>query len=74
MAPRIGPWAHIGGGANVMWDIDVGTGARVGVNAVVLDDVPPSRRLSARLQHPPRSSRRTLGFRASARLPATFGQ
>jgi serine O-acetyltransferase len=41
VGPRIGPWVHIGTGAKLMGDIDVGAGARIGVNAVVLDDVPP---------------------------------
>jgi serine acetyltransferase len=35
VGPRIGPWAQIGTGAKVMGDIEVGAGARVGVNAVV---------------------------------------
>ena len=42
VGPRIGAWAQIGTGAKVMGDIDVGARARVGVNAVVLDDVPPT--------------------------------
>jgi serine O-acetyltransferase len=39
--PKIGPTAVIGTGAKVLGDIEVGFGARVGTNAVVLDDVPP---------------------------------
>lgn len=42
VGPRIGPGAIIGTGAKVLGDIEVGANARVGVNAVVLDDVPPS--------------------------------
>jgi serine O-acetyltransferase len=41
VGPRIGKGAQIGTGAKVLGDIEVGTQARVGVNAVVLDDVPP---------------------------------
>jgi serine O-acetyltransferase len=37
--PRIGAFAVIGTGAKVMGDIEIGPNARVGVNAVVLDDV-----------------------------------
>jgi serine O-acetyltransferase len=40
--PTIGPFALIGAGAKVMGEIEVGTGARVGTNAVVLEDVPQS--------------------------------
>jgi serine acetyltransferase len=39
--PKIGWGAHIGTGAKVMGEIEVGAKARVGTNAVVLDDVPP---------------------------------
>jgi serine O-acetyltransferase len=42
LGPKIGPWAYIGTGAKVMGDIEVGANARIGVNAVVLDDVPPN--------------------------------
>jgi serine O-acetyltransferase len=42
VGPRIGPDAHIETGAKVVGDIDVGANGRVGVNAVVLDDVPPN--------------------------------
>jgi serine O-acetyltransferase len=41
VGPRIGPGVLIGTGAKVLGDIDVGANARIGVNAVVLDDVPP---------------------------------
>jgi serine O-acetyltransferase len=40
--PTIGPYAQIGSGAKVMGEIEVGANARVGTNAVVLDDVPPN--------------------------------
>jgi serine O-acetyltransferase len=40
--PTIGPFALIGAGAKVMGEIEVGTSARVGTNAVVLEDVPPN--------------------------------
>jgi serine O-acetyltransferase len=40
--PTIGPYAQIGAGAKVMGEIEVGAGARVGTNAVVLEDVPPN--------------------------------
>ena len=40
--PSIGPTAVIGTGAKVLGDIEVGAGARVGTNAVVLDSVPPN--------------------------------
>jgi serine O-acetyltransferase len=42
VGPRIGGFVQIGTGAKVMGDIDVGANARIGVNAVVLDDVPPN--------------------------------
>ena len=38
--PTIGPYALIGAGAKVMGEIEVGASARVGTNAVVLEDVP----------------------------------
>ncbi len=41
IGPRIDAFAQIGTGAKVMGDIEVGANARVGVNAVVLDDVAP---------------------------------
>jgi serine O-acetyltransferase len=40
--PTIGPYAQVGAGAKVMGEIQVGANARVGTNAVVLDDVPPN--------------------------------
>jgi serine O-acetyltransferase len=40
--PTIGPYAQIGAGAKVMGDIEIGAGARVGTNAVVLENVPPN--------------------------------
>ena len=40
--PTIGPYAQIGSGAKVMGEIEVGANARVGTNAVVLNDVPPN--------------------------------
>lgn len=40
--PTIGPTAQIGSGAKVMGEIEVGANARVGTNAVVLEDVPPN--------------------------------
>lgn len=38
--PKIGPFVVIGTGAKVLGDIEVRAYARIGVNAVVLDDVP----------------------------------
>jgi serine O-acetyltransferase len=40
--PRIGPAAVIGTGAKVLGEVEVGVRARVGTNAVVVDDVPPN--------------------------------
>ena len=40
--PTIGPMAVIGSGAKIFGDVTVGAGARVGSNAVVVDDVPPN--------------------------------
>ena len=40
--PTICPYAVIGAGAKVMGEIEVGASARVGTNAVVLEDVPPN--------------------------------
>jgi serine O-acetyltransferase len=40
--PTIRPYARIGAGAKVMGEIEVGANARVGTNAVVLEDVPPN--------------------------------
>lgn len=40
IGPKVRAGAMIGTGAKVMGDIEVGARARVGVNAVVLDDVP----------------------------------
>jgi serine O-acetyltransferase len=42
VGPKIGYGAQIGTGAKVMGEIEVGAMARVGTNAVVLDDVPPN--------------------------------
>jgi serine O-acetyltransferase len=39
--PTIGPFALIGSGAKIMGEIKIGANARVGTNAVVLNDVPP---------------------------------
>ena len=39
--PRIGPGVYIGAGAKVLGEIEIGRGARIGANAVVLMDVPP---------------------------------
>jgi serine O-acetyltransferase len=39
--PTIGPAAVIGAGAKVLGEIKIGAMARVGTNAVVVDDVPP---------------------------------
>ena len=38
--PTIGPRAQIGSGAQVLGKVHVGADARVGANAVVLDDEP----------------------------------
>ena len=40
--PKVGPFAQIGTGAKVMGNIEVGANSRVGINAVVLDDVAPN--------------------------------
>lgn len=40
--PTIGPYAHVGAGAKVIGEIEVGANARVGTNAVVLENVPPN--------------------------------
>src|SRR5262245_10064369 len=40
-APRVGDDVFIGAGAKVIGSVTVGTGARVGANAVVVHDVPP---------------------------------
>jgi serine O-acetyltransferase len=39
--PRIGDRVYIGAGAKVLGKVTIGHDARVGANAVVLDDVPP---------------------------------
>jgi serine O-acetyltransferase len=39
IGPTIGPRAKIGYGAKVLGEVEVGEGAIVGANAVVLDDV-----------------------------------
>jgi serine O-acetyltransferase len=39
--PKVGEGASIGTGAKLIGPITVGAGARVGANAVVVDDVPP---------------------------------
>jgi serine O-acetyltransferase len=40
--PKLRPFSIIGTGAKVLGEVEVGMNARVGVNAVVLDDVPPN--------------------------------
>jgi|SRR6185437_8070746 len=40
-APRLGDDVFIGAGAKVLGSVEIGDGARVGANAVVVDDVPP---------------------------------
>ena len=40
--PKIGAYTRIGTGAKVMGSIDVGARSQIGINAVVLDDVPPN--------------------------------
>jgi serine O-acetyltransferase len=42
IGPTIGPRASIGTGAKVLGQVSVGANARVGANAVVLNDVPPN--------------------------------
>jgi serine O-acetyltransferase len=39
-APRIGDDAFIAVGAKILGPVNIGTGARIGANAVVLRDVP----------------------------------
>ena len=41
LSPRIGDDVFIGAGAKILGAISLGNGAKVGANAVVLDDVPP---------------------------------
>jgi serine O-acetyltransferase len=40
--PRIGDEVHIGTGAKILGPVTVGDHARIGANAVVIDDVPPN--------------------------------
>jgi serine O-acetyltransferase len=40
--PRVGPGTVVGTGAKIVGDIEIGANARIGVNAVVLDDVAPN--------------------------------
>ena len=39
--PTVGENASIGTGAKLIGPVRIGAGARIGANAVVLDDVPP---------------------------------
>lgn len=39
--PRLGRNVYVGAGAKILGDVEVGNGARIGANAVVLHDVPP---------------------------------
>lgn len=41
-APALGDDIFIGAGAKIIGGVQVGSGARVGANAVVVDDVPPN--------------------------------
>jgi serine O-acetyltransferase len=41
LAPRLGDDVFLGAGAKVVGPVHVGDGARVGANAVVVNDVPP---------------------------------
>lgn len=41
LKPKIGPGVNIGAGAQIIGNITVGEGARIGSNAVVTTDVPP---------------------------------
>jgi serine O-acetyltransferase len=52
VGPKIGPGAQIGTGAKVLGEIEVGANTRIGVNAVVLDDVPPSTTVVGMPAHP----------------------
>jgi serine O-acetyltransferase len=38
--PKVGPGTVVGTGAKIVGDVEVGANSRIGVNAVVLDDVP----------------------------------
>lgn len=40
-APTIGDDVFIGAGAKIIGSVNIGNGARIGANAVVVDDVPP---------------------------------
>ena len=42
VGPTIGPRASVGTGAKVLGPVSVGANARIGANAVVLNDVPPN--------------------------------
>ena len=42
VGPKVGPGAIVNSGAKILGEIELGAGARVGTNAVVLDDVPPN--------------------------------
>lgn len=41
-SPRIGDDVFIGAGAKVLGGVQIGTGARIGANAVVVHDIPPN--------------------------------
>jgi serine O-acetyltransferase len=38
--PRLGAWVDVGAGAKILGGVTIGDRARIGANAVVLDDVP----------------------------------
>jgi serine O-acetyltransferase len=40
-APKLGKKVDIGAGANILGDVTIGDNARIGANAVVLQDIPP---------------------------------
>jgi serine O-acetyltransferase len=40
--PTLAPGVVVGTGAKLVGDIEIGTNSRIGLNAVVLDDVPPN--------------------------------
>lgn len=42
LVPVIGDNVFIGAGAKILGGVTIGSGARIGANAVVLDDVPPN--------------------------------
>ncbi|ASG20320.1 serine O-acetyltransferase [Nitrospirillum viridazoti] len=62
--PTVGSGVLIGAGAKVLGPISVGTGARIGANSVVVEDVPPGMTvvgIPGRVVRDPRARRGTAG-------------